>query len=1421
MTVINYIFSFLFHSRKPKMYVIKIQTTIILLCLIVLESKAQVAQPGGIKRETQIYDDNIADESSYSSGPQVAVLNSILPNNIFNNGKPFYVEKDPVSGQINFNSKKTNDLETYINDELLVDEKDKGYNTNDISPIKSNFHDYLNLPVQYTSSKFVYPLVSSSYSNLKYQGNNKNFTSNHKNYTTTEKPITINKVTERTTTRPTTINSSPSRGGFKDNQTHKPTSYTLKPRPVTSAPIKLTTTVTTPSTVNTPKPTKSSIIYSNKYDEKIKEEKPVKFFPGKDKHHPPSTYAPTTTTVTVPPTSRPLFFPEENVRPQIISTTFRPIPTTIPQFTFEEPSSTTQKSEGSMTLSEFFNSIGVENPPNHPLDSDASSIIELDLNSLNGPQVNVPPSTTFNIPKLPQVPHTYNEQNIQQQQNGHQNYYQLYPQAQEQNGQQLHFNGQPQQNEQKVQTGQQLLNAQQNQAGQNNQQIQNSQQIQVEQQIQTGQQLLNSQQHQNGQNFYDRQPQENQFNYQQYPQQQNPTIEQQYLHERPQLEQSSQTSQIQTFEHVLNKPVSNMNNIIISPDQDSASFVLGSQQAVGSSNEQNQFINAPGPQYQYGTVIHEEPYPEFKPQGFSPNKNKDDPTQQEEQSNFRFPNDRQQNPSTETPIALPQNQIVVFPPNEKMPVEFVNAELNLNLQKQPSSDNRVVFKNDAPEVIQQIPNQRPPQFRPNGSRPPPPPQFALNQLMQKPGGPNRLPNILPQFRPNAKTSYGHPPYNKDVGVIRLPNGQFVRPPPPPPHFRQQGPDMPPPPPMKSRPNLNQDPNRFVNKMSPAMGDQPIRRYYRIPPPPMRGPPPMIDRIYTPPSFHKIGHGSVNQGQFHRQYPPSYGPPHGPPPAYGPEGPQQLRTPYNDYQNIHQRDEFPINPQFNSNINTNFKTDQLPPQYPSEDFYKQPPTLPEQRNPLSEPQFVEEPLATPLQPEPPKLEQVVTLQMIQSKKAAQDQTGDSQDPSNPLYVVYPVKSLQSNMNTLTSLDIEDPVVVGQRGEHPPLPPSEIDQKSDFQNTPFQIVRNEQEPILMAKDKPIKMHFPYNLVKPDPLTIAELDRQSHIKKGQLNDFDAFNTGEAPIDSIPKVINRGQDLHLDDFEEDVDDIYSKETRRPIAIAYTPTQPPQYPNHKPDYTTNHQPEYENDDEDIRGEHYEQDFQAPFFPSVSLGGTVVKNEYEGWNVITPTTTTTSSSSSQTSKTQKPISSLLINTKHEINRSDTINQSQTEASPSTLKYESTTKKFNPDTFQPEYETGFRPIIPNISNLTPQKLVHVTQPPSTISATTQQPRTQSAYTSQQESRITAPETTPESASSYITPPIETTFTTQKPTTSFFYSSSKLSTPATPITSPKSISSATITPTPISTIETTSEKSFFESLFDLNLDDDYEDNKARSS
>lgn len=222
---------------------------------------------------------------------------------LFNEGKPFFVEKDPVSGQLDFNHKKSAGVvQNYKSpaEELIP------LRTNEIAP---NIHDFLHLPVKYSSSKSVYPLVSTSYASTKYQGSNKDNTisNNHKEYSS----IDIQK-------RP---------NFFTANAIlpfEKVTTSSVQQTPKTTSPVEVTTRRTL-ATVTTFKPTLSRRPLRpvpTRFNEPTSYWKRTEF--------PPSTITTqsTTTTTTTPPTTTTQFTPTVP-RTTTVKTTYSPtIPTT-------------------------------------------------------------------------------------------------------------------------------------------------------------------------------------------------------------------------------------------------------------------------------------------------------------------------------------------------------------------------------------------------------------------------------------------------------------------------------------------------------------------------------------------------------------------------------------------------------------------------------------------------------------------------------------------------------------------------------------------------------------------------------------------------------------------------------------------------------------------------------------------------------------------------------------------------------------------------------------------------------------------------------------------------------------------------------------------------------------------------------------
>lgn len=98
-------------------------------------------------------------------------------------------------------------------------------------------------------------------------------------------------------------------------------------------------------------------------------------------------------------------------------------------------------------------------------------------------------------------------------------------------------------------------------------------------------------------------------------------------------------------------------------------------------------------------------------------------------------------------------------------------------------------------------------------------------------------------------------------------------------------------------------------------------------------------------------------------------------------------------------------------------------------------------------------------------------------------------------------------------------------------------------------------------------------------------------------------------------------------------------------------------------------------GEHYQHNFDAPFFPSVNLEGVASTNN--GWAVVT------TAAPSKLEKRNDIISPSLANAAHTSSRPEaSTSSSQLEEGQSV---EVITQKFNFDSFQPELQSGFKPI----------------------------------------------------------------------------------------------------------------------------------------
>ncbi|XP_059621156.1 uncharacterized protein LOC132264844 [Phlebotomus argentipes] len=1106
--------------------------------------------------ESTTVGDSVAMETSYEDDDLIPSY--ILPKHIFNEGKPFYVEKDPISGKLDFSAKKSAGLENFISN-VPEGSKEKATDIHPLGPneITPNFHDFLNLPVKYSSAKSVYPLVSSSYANLKYQGNNKNYVSNHKNYTTstTSSPKYYTSSQKQSTTTKLFSSTKPFTSTIRSTE-----------RPTTSSFTTTTLSSTTPSTTRVSTTTSS-------------------------------------TTTTTPTT---IF----RRRPSVSATTPTPITTTPPRRTYP---STTPVYQTRPQTKPPRGPTKYEYTPK-PLFEDLQKQSTVEVTRSTTP---VPPSTA----SQPKVTSTSNSPS---------------PSAPATIPVRFPPNSDTAQStDKKTMTLSDLFNS-----------FSDDEIEESDEEIATH---SNAIQHESSSERIKEQPIGHiknsggaQFHHDDYVK---------YEVQRPNLN-------VMPYQ-----PVSSMNNIVISPDQNSASFVLGSQQSVGESSSAGIFVGSAEQ-----APIFDTQHSSQRPHGFTTMPSIQIKPHEYKSTSVRFPSATDQQMEAfenapvitgtynneitipnghSAPVALPHHQIVVFPPNEKLPVATVNAELGSTFDSKQVGT-RIVFGSDEP--IQKpsendFPNPQPTladnltpplegsatHQRPNAipgnqyiqgfNRPHPPPHFLYGPdgghrksvpPVHRPMIDRPLPNILPQFRPNAKVSHGHP-YNKEVGVQRVsPNrrpqdiGIHHPVPPPPPSF-----------PIRRTPL----PNHFASKIAPGVRpidfnhSEPHRRIYRLPPPRLpQGPIPGPDRLYAqslPPRKFIDGFPVAQQ---HPSHPDSIPPPRGivPPPAYD-----------------------------------------------NENFFKLPP-----RSKLMERNDQER----------PKLEPVVTLQMMQTKKLLQG-PGSSQaqnvtaainvgqpnhgvklggSEKSPVYVVYPIKS---------GPETEDPIVIGQRGDQLPLPPSEISSMShnggDYQNTPFTIIHHEQEPILGSKykPKPPKGHFPYFMEQPDPKSAGEMGKKVPLTLQKVNEehsHSMYNIGEEPMG--PPA------------DQKISSTLTRVTDRPIAIAYTPTESNHFhrrPDDRfsmPNYghaviseirETQTEASFVRDDHEypLRNEHYQQDFQAPFFPSINLG--TVTDPYRGLFA------------------------------RKIDRAD-VDVKETEFNSAEL----VTKRFDLEAFQPEYLSGFKPIYPS-------------------------------------------------------------------------------------------------------------------------------------
>lgn len=1272
------------------------------------------------------FEDNIAEESQQSN--EQIFASSVTAKPILNDGKPFYVARDPATGTLDFNIKKTvgitNDIPVSRKDELAGGAK-PGHDINSLGV--NNFHDFLNLPVKYTSSKFVYPLISGSYANLKYQGNNKNHISNHKNYTTT---LGTSTQSPKYFTHITNSASKEFTATFKQPEPTKAATRPTTTRPLTTE--RTTTTTTERATPETSTVKYSSTIVQNSFPSTFKNK-----YVDSSETRKKTTMA--TTTTKQPETStqpaNPVKFLDDLIerveKTETKATTYRPhfdstrlsfetsmplLPSAFKPMPKEPVKNQTQKisfesnmkNPSIMSLSEIINSFAGKDD----LSSEQNSIAYQGADSTQV-EIKKSVSTTFTPSPPTQSPSPVNQHKTLQQQ------------------MQDHQSSKPQF---------------------------------VDLPVHQNSQFAPPTSHVGfpGDQFED------------YVEFENPQ-DAQYANQYVKYEVQKPNVNLVKFQQA----PSAMNNVVISPGQNSASFVLGSQQNVGSIGISSSLgvgtsHSGSGPM-KVGQVINDD----------HPMRTAQNPNQI--QASIRFPNDAEHSfanapivkgiirdglsEAVQPPQALSQQPLVFPSSNEqKMTADVMSAEVGLgNPPPVGPNPSQIIFEN-VNDIYGKIhdKNQKhdvnsnelshgiaggeltppqvltppsPSQLRPfNRLQPQNKPQHMTQQQqmqlqqqqnfnnMRRPG-PQRpnipgLPNILPQFRPNSKSSQGHPQMYKDVGAIRVPlHGQNP--------YRQNSAPVSLPkvglPPMMGpqNPNFRRMPNpQYVNRgYGPNQG-------------PNRGPNfnPNHGNNQGPPPNPSFNPNLESANRRVLNIPPPQmndrtfmQPPPLPPPGF------QLKRPYNGQPETMQMQQRP------SNI----------PQAPDSELNKSSP--PGLLNVPTKPADIDDDLGST------RLEPVITLQMLQNKKSGSklnlppvphDIPQDilSPIPSNhkddgskkpSVYVVYPVtsNSYENSAPPMSAGSYEDSSVVLAHREDALIP-----SVSEYQNTPFSVVSHfEQEPLLMKKDKK-KNPFPYHLERPSQSTEYKFERP---KYGPSHGGSIYNMGETPTN--PRVVNKRPPFMGENPDSAISSKLTRVTEKPIAIAYTPTEPNRnyppvtnfYNNLHPHHHYSHQsdekfsvPNYggpviseildekhinydyyhhqqalqqqlnNGEDLDFYKEHY--DFQAPFQASVSVNPEVT-NPYEGWAIVTQSTDT-----------------------NKIDRADLHVSESSE--------ESSTRKFDPNEFQPVFESGFQPIysagkVSTAPELFPESsefpstlgITYSTQP---LTTTTQSPTTSSIETSQE-------------------------------------------------------------------------------------------------
>lgn len=1060
------------------------------------------------------YDNTAPDEGLTDA--EIVPNSYVLPEQIFNDGKPFYLEKDPVSGVLDFNLKKSSGIVALPNEIDPQSDKDISLNTNSIQP---NFHDFLNLPVKYSSSKFVYPLVSSSYANLKYQGNNKNYISNHKNYSTT------------TTTSPKYY-TTPPRGLVYDGEKKSPIMTTT----TTTTSTTTTTEPTTTPLPNTVNPSTAKPIYTRppqkytttkyKYSTIRKRPLPISttLAPAQFSARPTDAStqhfdASLSTSTTTEPLSTATSLPKENP-----TTPFKPLPPAA-TFTTKSPgdvysSMAHKKDPDSMSLSDLFNSL---------LGDDDMSAESTTLPPATSTPATVRSTTeTVSIDIETRRPMLYNGSfaDVYTEPSNANDYVKF--NVQQPNANMIQFKPVPSMNNIIISPNQNsatfVLGSQQTVGPGVFVGTAEKESFYQQPDNQQPQPVSNANQYQYGHIFNDMSMPA--LKPQGFTQQQPPQLQ----HQAPPPainvgldSMKKETDGVVRFPSNVNfdnapvvtgtfsndihlpnghgSPIAlpqNGNNLVIfPPNSQSVETTVGAQHQTVGSDYLDKNSNVVSFSIDSSNKFHQlqPPNENGVNANFNAINNMND--------NVQLQSNTYQGASNREPVPAP-----VSPAGGQQLPQAVGSidqstfgQLSHGLMPPHDDHGRRPQFTDRNHIRQGVaaPGRQPPFNRNEFTRKP------LDGLHRPPtnNGDRPLPNILPQFRPNAKIGSGQnanreaPNRGSQKFGFRQPqvsqqriqqvDHQMTRQRPPgssPPHFRR----VPPP---------TYSPTSFNAKMAPAA--------------------PSAEQIDASRRYYQIRQSIANDRVF--------GP--GPPPQSAP--------------NRRYIDGYPSQRNADLGVLDNQPDTYLPVYQNGGEYTRNSPNMPQQQPQQQQQPVAEQLVQNQLEDRTGKLEPVVTLQMLQHLKQLQKDSNingqlqtvvqsiradapvsvQTASDKPPVYVVYPVKTSPMKLDVLDNIgkDGDDPVVVGHRGEQPPLPPSDINAMSStsgagpnvYQNTPFTVIRQEQKPILMAKNKQSKVQFPYALEKPTTLIkalAAEKAKQSAPKYGFYDDSGKpYNIGEGP--------------------------------------------------------------------------------------------------------------------------------------------------------------------------------------------------------------------------------------------------------------------------------------------------------------------------